>query len=77
MVGGIEGVVDVEEDEAEGEGEEEEEEEEEELLLLVALLVKGVMDEARMSPATFCFFVPLFRALMFHPRTDASSSSLT
>ena len=64
MVGGMEGVVDVEE--------EEEEEEEEELLLLVALLVKGVMDGVGMSLATFCFFVPLSRALMFHPRTDAS-----
>ena len=69
VVGGIEGVVDIEE--------EEEEEEEEELLLLVALLVKDAMEGVGMPPATFYFFVPLFRALMSHPRTDASSSLVT
>ena len=43
----------------------------------MALWVNGVMEGVGMSPVTFCFFVPLFGALIFHPRTDASSSSMT
>ena len=35
------------------------------------------MEGVGISPATFCFFLPLFGALMFHPWTDASSSSVT
>ena len=65
----------VEEEEEEEEDEEEEEEEEE--LLLVEVLVKDVMEGVGVSPATFCLFDPLLRAPTFHPRTDASSSSVT
>ena len=54
-----------------------EDEEEEELLLLAEVLVKGVMEGVGVSPATFCLFNPLSRAPTFHPRTDASSSSVT
>ena len=61
----------------EEEEEEEEDVEEEELLLLAEVLVKGVMEGVGISPATFCLFDPLSRAPMFHPRTDASSSSVT
>ena len=67
--GGIGGVVDEEEEEEEVEEEEEEE--------LAEVLVKGVIEGVGISPATFCFFLPLFRASMFHLRTDASSSSVT
>ena len=65
------GVVEEEEEGEEEEGEEEEEEG------LVEVLVKGVMEGVGISPATFCFFLPLFKASMLHPRTDASSSSVT
>ena len=44
---------------------------------MLTLLVKSVMDGVGISPVTFRFFVLLFRALMFHARTDACSSSLT
>ena len=51
-----------------------EEEEEEQL---AEVLAKGVMEGVSISLATFCFFLLLFMALMFHLRTDASSSSVT
>ena len=59
------------------EEEEEEKEEEEEEEGLAEVLVKGVMEGVGISPATFCFFLPLFRASALRPRTDASSSSVT
>ena len=39
--------------------------------------MKVVMEGVGVSPATFCLFDPLLRAPTFHPRTDASSSSVT
>ena len=63
------------EEEEEDDDDEDEDEEEEELVLLA--VVKGVMEGVGVSPATFCLFDPLLRAPTFHPRTDASSSSVT
>ena len=60
-----------------GHDHEEEEEEEVEEEGFAEVLVKGVMEGVGISPAAFCFFLPLLRASMFHPWTDASSSSLT
>ena len=62
-------------EEEEEEDDEDEDEDEEELLLLAE--VKGVMEGVGVSPVTFCMFDPLLRAPTFHPRTDASSSSVT
>ena len=62
-------------EEEEEDDDEDEDEEEEELLLLA--VVKGVMEGVGVSPATFCLFGPFLRAPTFHPRTDASSSSVT
>ena len=39
--------------------------------------MKAVMEGVGVSPATFCLFDPLLRAQTFHPRKDASSSSVT
>ena len=39
--------------------------------------MKDVMEGEGVSPATFYLFDPLLRAPTFHPRTDASSSSVT
>ena len=61
----------MDEEEEEEQGDEEEEEG------LAEVLVKGVLQGVGISRATFCFFLPLLRASMFHPRTYASSSSVT
>ena len=53
-----------------------EREEDEEALLVVALLVKGVVEGVGVS-ATFYFFVMSFKAPMSNLRTHASSSSGT
>ena len=45
----------MDEEEAKEEGKEEEEEE------LAEVVVKGVIEGVDISPATFCFFLPLFR----------------
>ena len=63
------------EEEEEEDDDEDEDEEEGELLLLA--VVKGVIEGVGVSPATFCLFDPFLRAPTFHPRTDASSSSVT
>ena len=54
-----------------------EEEEEDEKEPVAEVLVKGVMERVCISQATFYLFLPPFGAFMFHPRTDASSSSVT
>ena len=56
----------------EEEEKEEEEEEEEQEEGLVELLVKGAMEGVG-----HFLLLPLFRASMLHPRTDAPSSSVT
>ena len=67
----------MEEEEEDKEEEEEEEEEAEEEERLADMLAKGVMHGVGISPDSFGFFLPRFRALMFLPRTDTSSSSVT
>ena len=65
----------MEEEEDDDDKAEDEDEEEEELMLLA--VVKGVMEGVAVSPATYFLCDPLLRAPTFHPRTDASSTSVT